>query len=335
MRHQVVPHIREVTVLDSIMARVHGENKMGKYIVKRILTGIISMFILITVTFFLTRSMPGSPFQTGNVSADIQAAMEEEYGLNQPLLRQYGTYLGNLMKGDLGISFKKQGVRVTEVIGRAWPVTAALGFLAVLTAAVVGTLLGIWMAQTKSRLIKGGLFLGNVLGSAVPNFAAALLLLLIFGVKLGWFPVSGIFTPVHYVLPVISLAVYPTAVVARIMSQRFREEAGKEYVIMAKARGLKWRKIVWTHVMRHAYLPVLNYLGPAAAFLMTGSFVVETIYTIPGLGREFVEAISNRDYTMIMGLTIFMGTVVILVNLTVDLLCGLMNPRIRKSYEEA
>lgn len=308
---------------------------MGRYMLKRILIGILSLFVLVTVTFFLTRLMPGSPFQSGNVSPDIQKVMEEEYGLDEPLIRQYGGYLGNLLRGDLGISIKKQGVRVSDVIGRAWHVTTALGALAVLTALIAGTLLGIWQAQTKHRWVKSGLFVGNVLGSAAPNFAVALLLLLLFGVKLKWFPVSGLMTPAHYVLPVLSLALYPTAVTARLMSQKFQEESKKEYVLMAKARGLRWRKIVWTHVMRHACLPVLNYMGPTAAFLLTGSFVVETIFTIPGLGREFVSAISNRDYTMIMGLTIFMGAVVILINLAVDLICGLMNPRIRKSYEEA
>ncbi|XCP84401.1 ABC transporter permease [Roseburia hominis] len=308
---------------------------MGRYIVKRIGLGILSLFVLVTVTFFLTRLMPGSPFQSGNVSPDIQKAIEEEYGLDEPVLKQFAGYLRNLLGGDLGISYKKQGVRVSEVIGRAWPVTASLGVAAVCTAMVLGTLLGIWQAQTKNRWIKRGLFVGNVLGSAVPNFAVALLLLFLFGVKLKWFPVSGLMTWAHYVLPVLSLSVYPAAVTARLMSQKFQEECRKEYVIMAKARGLRWRKIVWTHVMRHAYLPVLNYMGPTAAFLLTGSFVVETIFTIPGLGREFVSSISNRDYTMIMGLTIFMGAVVILIQLVVDLICGLMNPRIRKSYEEA
>lgn len=307
---------------------------MEKYCIKRILIGIISLFVLVTVTFFLTRSMPGSPFQDGAVSPNILEAMEEEYGLNEPILKQYAVYLGNLLRGDLGISFKKQGVRVTEVIARAVPATAAVGGLAVLVSAAAGTFLGVWQAESRSRLVKSGIFAGTILGSAVPNFAAALILLLLFGVKLGWFPVAGLLTPAHYVLPVIALALYPTSVVARMMNQKFCEECRKEYVIMAKAKGLKWKKVVFSHVMRHALIPVLNYLGPAAAFLLTGSFVVETVFTIPGLGREFVNSIANRDYTMIMGLTVFMGTVVIVINLVTDLVCGLLDARIRRSYEQ-
>ena len=307
---------------------------MAKYCFKRILIGIISLFVLVTVTFFLTRLMPGTPFQDGAVSPDILSAMEEEYGLNDPILKQYGTYIGNLLRGDFGISYKKQGVRVTEVIARAVPATAAVGGLAVLTAAVAGTLLGVWQAQSRNNLVKSSIFAGTILGSAVPNFAAALILLLVFGVKLKWFPVAGLQTPAHYVLPVIALALYPTSVVARMMNQKFSEESRKEYVIMAKAKGLKWRKVVFSHIMRHAWIPVLNYLGPAAAFLLTGSFVVETVFTIPGLGREFVNSIANRDYTMIMGLTVFMGTVVIVINLATDLVCAMLDARTRKSYEQ-
>lgn len=305
---------------------------MVRYTCKRILIGLLSLFMLVTVAFFLTRMMPGSPFQSGNVSRSVQKSMEEEYGLDAPVGKQYRTYLLHLLHGDLGLSYKKPGVSVTEVILRAWPATAALGALAILVAVVLGTMLGIWQAATKKRAVKGGIFLGTILGTGIPNFVIALLLMLVFGVKLRLLPIAGLMGPRNYILPVISLAIYPTAVIARLMQNTFREEMGRDYVVLAKAKGLRWHRTAMTHILKNAWVPVLNYIGPAAAFLMTGSFVVESIFTIPGLGREFVNSIDNRDYTLILGLTIFMGVAVIGINLLTDLLCAWLDPRVRRSY---
>ena len=257
--------------------------------------------------------------------------MEKEYGLDEPAAVQYKNYLTGLLRGDMGISYKKQGVRVSDVIARAWPYTVKVGGLAILTALVLGTALGICQACSRKTLVREGIFIGTVLGGAIPNFAAAVLLLLIFGVKLGWFPVSGLLSRAHYVLPVLSLALYPTTVVARMMNQSIREESAKEYVVMAKARGISQKKILYCHILRHAWTSILGYLGPAAAYLITGSFVTETVFNIPGLGREFVNAVSGRDYTMIMGLTIFMGMVVIIVNLAMDILRMILEPSVRRS----
>nr|WP_246597393.1 ABC transporter permease [Faecalicatena faecalis] len=236
------------------------------------------------------------------------------------------------MHGDLGISFKKPGVRVSEVITRAWPATAALGALAIVLAAVVGTLLGIWQASTKKRLVKGGIFFSTMLGTGIPNFVIALLLMLFFGVKLKLLPIAGLTGAENYILPVVSLAVYPAAVITRLMRNTFQEEMNRDYVVLAKAKGLSWRRTAVTHILKNAWIPVLNYIGPAAAFLMTGSFVVESVFTIPGLGREFVNSIENRDYTLILGLTIFMGVTVIGINLLTDLLCAWLDPRVRRAY---
>ena len=304
---------------------------MLTYTGKRILTGILSLFILVTVSFFLTRMMPGSPFQSGNVSEEVMQSIEKEYGLDKPVFAQYTTYVGNLVTGDLGVSFKKPGVTVVEVIGRAWPITASIGGLAILVAAVFGTLLGIWQASSDRSAVKGSIFIGTILGTGIPNFVVALLLMLVFGVKLKLLPISGLTSAANYILPVLSLAVYPMSVVARLMQNTFQEEMKKEYVRMAKAKGLKFGQIVVGHILKNAWIPVLNYLGPAAAFLLTGSFVVESIFTIPGLGREFVNSIGNRDYTLILGLTVFMGTMVIGINLLTDLLCAWLDPRIRRS----
>ena len=171
-----------------------------------------------------------------------------------------------------------------------------------------------------------------MLAAGIPNFAVAILLLLVFSVKLGWFPAAGLLTPAHYVLPVISLALYPAAVISRLTGNTLSAELGKQYVLFARAKGLGRGRIIFTHALKNAWIPVLNYVGPASAFLLTGSFVVESIFTIPGLGREFVSSITNRDYTLILGLTVFMGMVVILVNLVTDLVCAWMDPRMRRSY---
>lgn len=307
---------------------------MIRYTGKRFLISLLSVWMLITVAFFLTRQMPGSPFQTGNVSGEVLEQMEQEYGLDQPVSVQYVTYMRNLLHGDLGISYMNPGESVTEVIARALPATLSLGILAVIVSLVAGTLLGMLQAFSQKRWVRTTILFGTIFGAGIPNFVIALLLALVFGVQWKLLPVVGLDSWTSYLLPVLSLAVYPTAVVTRLMCHACRQELQNEYVVLAKVKGLSMRRIAWTHVWKNAWIPVLNYAGPAAAFLLTGSFVVESIFTIPGLGREFVNSIANRDYTLIMGLTIFMGVVVIGVNLAVDLLCAWMDPRIRKSYSK-
>lgn len=302
------------------------------YTLKRLATGLVSLFVLATVTFFLVRLIPGSPFQNGGVSDQVVEAVEEEYGLKEPLFDQYLTYMGNLVHGDLGVSYQEPDTAVAEIIGRTWPVTVSLGLAALLAAVVLGTGLGILRAVSKSRIVREGILAGGMLAAGIPNFAVAILLLLVFSVKLGWFPAAGLLTPAHYVLPVISLALYPAAVISRLTGNTLSAELGKQYVLFARAKGLGRGRIIFTHALKNAWIPVLNYVGPASAFLLTGSFVVESIFTIPGLGREFVSSITNRDYTLILGLTVFMGMVVILVNLVTDLVCAWMDPRMRRSY---
>ena len=305
---------------------------MIRYTGKRFLISLLSVWMLITVAFFLTRQMPGSPFQTGNVSGEVLEQMEQEYGFAQPVSAQYVTYMRNLLHGNLGISYMNPGESITEVIARALPATLSLGILAVIVSLVAGTLLGMLQAFSQKRWVRTTILFGTIFGAGIPNFVIALLLALVFGVQWKLLPVVGLDSWTSYLLPVLSLAAYPTAVVTRLMCHACRQELQKEYVVLAKVKGLSMRRIAWTHVWKNAWIPVLNYAGPAAAFLLTGSFVVESIFTIPGLGREFVNSIANRDYTLIMGLTIFMGVVVIGVNLAVDLLCAWMDPRIRKSY---
>lgn len=307
---------------------------MLRYTGKRIATGIVSLFVLATVTFFLIHFMPGSPFQSGAVSWQVVDTLEKEYGLGEPLLTQYLSYMGGLLRGDFGVSYTEPGTTAAEIIGRAWPLTASLGLTALLTAVTVGTAFGILRAVTKRRAVKSLISAGEMLAAGIPGFAAAFLLLFVFSMKLKLLPVSGLMTPAHYILPTAALALYPGAVICRLTGNSLETELRKEYMAFARMKGLKMSRAVFTHALKNAYLPVLRYLGPAAAYLLTGSFAAESIFNIPGLGREFVNSITNRDYTLIMGLTIFMGTVVILANICTDLLCAWLDPRTRRQLSE-
>ena len=307
---------------------------MARYTCRRILTGILSLFVLITVTFFLVRIIPGSPFQRGGVSESVVEAIEQEYGLNEPLFAQYISYIGGVLHGDLGISYQDPAVRVTEVIARAWPVTASVGAAALIVSLILGTGLGILSAVSGRRSVKQVISAGGMIAAGIPGFAAAILLMLVFSVKLKLLPASGLLSPVHYILPVAALSLYPAAMVSRLVSSTLETELTKDYVLFARAKGLGRRQVIFTHALKNAYLPVINYIGPASASLLTGSFVVESTFTIPGLGREFVGSITNRDYTLILGLTVFMGAVVIFVNLITDLLCAWLDPKTRRAYRE-
>lgn len=307
---------------------------MLRYTGKRILTGVLSLFVLVTVTFFLVRAIPGSPFQRGGVSEEVVETIEQEYGLNEPVFSQYLSYMENVLHGDLGISYEDPATKVTDIIARAWPVTASVGLTALLVSVLLGTVLGIIKAVSGNRYVREILSALSMLAAGIPSFAAAILLLLLFSVKLKWLPASGLQTSVHYILPVAALSLYPAAMISRLVGNTLDAEFRKDYVLFARAKGLGRRQIIFRHALRNAYIPVLNYIGPASASLLTGSFVIESIFTIPGLGREFVGSITNRDYTLILGLTVFMGTVVIVVNLLTDLLCAWLDPQTRRAYRK-
>ena len=302
---------------------------MLKYVVRRIGIGLITLLALIVVTFLLVRLMPGNPFDIANLTPSNQEEMMRHYGLDKPLGEQLVLYIRNLLHGDFGISFKKSGTTVSELIRQEAPATMRVGGLAFLVALVVGTAAGILMAVTGRNFVRGAILTASTLGISVPNYVLALMLMLIFGVHLKWFSVLGLGTPAHYVLPVTTLAVYPIAQISRLVKSSYAEAMQQDYVVMAQAKGIRPGRIALVHVLRNAMLPVITASGPMIAFLLTGSFVVETIFTIPGIGREFVMAVSNRDYTVVMGLTIFIGALIILCNLAADVLCALVDPRIK------
>ena len=302
---------------------------MLKYIVKRLAMGIVTMFFLITITFWLTRLMPGSPFSTDNISPSVLAALEANYGLDKPIDQQFVVYLQSLLQGNLGVSYTRTGVTVNDLIAQGFPVTLKLGLISFAIALVIGTVIGIWMSTTKSSAVKGWLITGSTLFISIPGFVLAIVLLMVFGQGLKVLPVLFDGSFLSYIMPVLALAVYPIAQISRLVHASYTEAMNQDYVVMARAKGLGKRRIQFLHILKNAMLPLITVCGPMVAFQITGSFVVESIFTIPGIGEEFVNSVNSRDYTVIMGLTIFLGGVIIIANLISDLACALVDPRIK------
>ncbi|BBF44865.1 oligopeptide transport system permease protein OppB [Lachnospiraceae bacterium KM106-2] len=304
---------------------------MGRYLLKRLLIGVLTLWVLITITFFMTKAMPGSPLSSKNVTGSTLKIMEKEYGLDKPVLQQYGIYLLNVLKGDLGTSYKKPGTKVSTIIADTFEPTLKLGMVGLAITLVVGIGTGICMARVKSERLKGIWLGGLTFGVSIPNFLVALLLMLIFGVELQWFPILGLDSPANYVLPAIAMALYPISAVSKLTATNYQEVMKQDYITMARAKGISNWTIVFRHVLKNALIPVITYMGPMVALLITGSVVIEDIYTIPGIGREFIQSISNHDYTLVLGITIFIGAIIIICNILADIICSIVDPRIRES----
>ena len=304
---------------------------MIKYILRRLGLGLLTLFILIVITFTLTKVMPGSPLQSKNISGDVLAKMEAQYGLDKPVVTQLFIYIKNMLHGDLGTSYKKTGTSVTSIIKQSMIPTMKLGLVTTVLVLVVGIFAGIMMAKSKSPVAKGAWLTGLTLGVSIPNFLVALLLMILFGVIFKALPIIGLSTPLHYILPALAQGLWPISAVARLTQSSYEEVIRQDYITMAKAKGISKSTILFRHVLKNAMLPVITYIGPMVAFLLTGSVTIEKIFTIPGLGREFTNAIMNHDYTVVMGITIFMGALIIMCNLIADLLCAVIDPRTRKS----
>ncbi|HIZ20092.1 MAG TPA: ABC transporter permease [Firmicutes bacterium] len=302
---------------------------MIKYIVKRLAMGVVTMFFLITITFVLTRLMPGSPFATDNISPSVLATLEANYGLDKPIDQQFLIYLQSLLQGNLGVSYTRTGVTVNQLIAEGFPVTLRLGLISFAIALVVGSAIGIWMSTTKSSAVKGWLITGSTLFISIPGFVLAIVLLMVFGQWLKVMPVLFDGGFLSYIMPVLALAVYPIAQISRLVHASYTEAMNQDYVVMARAKGLGKRRIQILHVLKNALLPLITVCGPMIAFQITGSFVVESIFTIPGIGEEFVNSVNSRDYTVIMGLTIFLGGIIIIANLISDVACALVDPRVK------
>ena len=302
---------------------------MGKYIIKRVAMGVLSIFVVATLTFFLMNLVPGGPFVAEkSISKEAQAALEAKYGLDKPLLERYATYMTDFVKGDMGLSLRQRGRTVSDIIFSKFPVSARLAGFAVAVAVLVGIPLGCLSAYNRGKLGDNIIIVFATCGIAIPSFISSVILLYTFGSKLNILPTVGLNTMSSYIRPVTALAIYPTAYITRLMRSSLLDVMGQDYIRTAKAKGLSNFKILFKHALRNAVLPVVTYVGPMLASLMTGSFVVEKIFTIPGLGRDFVSAINQRDYTLIMGTTIVLATLIITANVIVDILYKIIDPRI-------
>ena len=291
--------------------------------------GALSIFVVATLTFFLMNLVPGGPFVAEkSISKEAQAALEAKYGLDKPLLERYATYMTDFVKGDMGLSLRQRGRTVSDIIFSKFPVSARLAGFAVAVAVLVGIPLGCLSAYNRGKFGDNIIIVFATCGIAIPSFISSVVLLYTFGSKLNILPTVGLNTMSSYIMPVTALAIYPTAYITRLMRSSLLDVMGQDYIRTAKAKGLSNFKILFKHALRNAVLPVVTYVGPMLASLMTGSFVVEKIFTVPGLGRDFVSAINQRDYTLIMGTTIVLATLIITANVIVDILYKIIDPRI-------
>ncbi|MGX7092697.1 ABC transporter permease [Hutsoniella sourekii] len=303
---------------------------MAKYIAKRILYALIALLVIVTVTFFLMRIAPGSPFATeqNNISPAIQEQLSATYGLNDPWYVQYFNYVKNVFTFDFGESMKYRGRTVNAMIAESFPVSVQLGLQALLISLGLGVLLGVIAAMNHNK--SGDYFATtvSVLGISVPSFVLAGLSQYFFGLKLGWFPISGWQSLLHTVLPTLALGMVHVGSIAKMTRSGLLEQNTSEYVKLARAKGLRRWQVVYKHSLRNALLPVVTYLGPLVAGVLTGSFVIEKIFAIPGLGRHFVTSINNRDYTVIMGITVFYSIILLGMVILADVINALLDPRI-------
>ncbi len=301
---------------------------MGRYIVKRILLAILTIFIICAITFFLMHAIPGGPFNKEKAlsEATIQA-LNARYNLDKPLVTQFFMYLGNLIKGDFGVSLKN-GREISAIIGESFPISAKLGLLAMLVALIGGTVFGSIAALTRNKLPDRIIIFFTTLFTAAPSFVLATLLLLVFSIELKWVPVWSANSQ-SYILPVIALSAYPMAYITRLAKTSMLDALGQDYIRTAKAKGVSRNKVIFKHALRNSLIPVITYAGPQIAYIITGSMVVETVFTIGGLGSKFVSAINNRDYTLIMATTIFLAALMVVAMLVCDLLYKAVDPRIQ------
>jgi oligopeptide transport system permease protein len=302
------------------------------FIVKRVFAGLLTLWVLVTMTFFLTRAIPGGPFSPAEerkTPPEVIQAIQKKYGLDRPVAVQYLHYMDNLLHGDLGVSFEQLDVSVNDMVTRGFPVSARVGLVAVLAALLAGIPLGIVSAVRRGRWPDSLAMAFATIGISIPSFVLTVLMLYLFAVVLKLLPTHGLATWKHYLLPVTGLAVAPVAYIARLMRSSMLEVMRQDYIRTARAKGLGELGVIVHHALRNAIIPVVTYLGPLIAALITGSFVIERIFSIPGIGRNYVSSIGDRDYAVILGMTIFFGALVVLLNLVVDILYAVIDPRVR------
>jgi oligopeptide transport system permease protein len=306
---------------------------VAAYVTRRILTGIPTLLVIVTVAFFMMRIAPGGPFDRERaLPPEIEKNVLAAYDLDQPLVVQYGDYLLGVLHGDFGPSFKYRDFTVAELLWTGFPASLKVGGLAIALAVLLGITLGTLAALRQNSGVDYAVMATAMTGITIPNFVMAPLLTLIFGVWLGWLPVAGWSggAPQNLILPVIALALPQIAYIARLTRGSMIEVLHTNYVRTARAKGLRERIVVVRHALKGALLPVVSYLGPATAQVVTGSVVIETIFGIPGIGRYFIQGALNRDYTLVMGTVIVYAVLIILLNLIVDLLYGVLDPKVKQ-----
>ena len=305
---------------------------MLRYALTRFAGAIPTLLILITIAFFMIRAAPGGPFDSEKaLPPEIEANLRAAYHLDEPLVQQYGRYLWNLARGDFGPSFQYKDYSVTELIAAGFPVSLRLGGSAMILALLVGVAAGTMAALRQNSRTDHAVMAVSMTGISIPNFVMAPLLILFFAVYLGWLPAGGIGdgSLKHMILPVISLALPQIAYISRLTRGSMIEVLRSNFVRTARAQGLPERTVILRHALKPALLPVVSYLGPATAAVITGSVVIEQIFGVPGLGRYFVQGALNRDYTLVMGVVVFYGALIILFNLLVDLVYAWLDPKVK------
>ncbi|WP_110112293.1 ABC transporter permease [Bacillus sp. CGMCC 1.16541] len=308
---------------------------MGTYLLKRLLAMIITLWLIITLTFFLMHSIPGSPFnEERNTSEMVQKNLEAHYHLDEPLMIQYFIYLKSLVSLDFGPSITQPSQTVNDLLGRGFPISFELGMITLVIAVVSGITLGVLAALRHNGIIDYAAMTFAVLGISIPNFVMATLLIQQVAVNWGILPVATWTSWRHMILPTLALATGPMAIIARLTRSSMLEVLTQDYIRTARAKGLTPFKIVFKHALRNALLPVVTVLGTLAAGILTGTFVIEQIFAIPGMGKYFVESINQRDYPVIMGTTVFYSAFLILMLFLVDLAYGILDPRIKLHKKE-
>ena len=299
------------------------------YILKRVLLAILTIWIVITITFFVMHAVPGGPFMSEKaITKEAQAALEAKYGLDKPLGEQYVTYLKDVVtRFDFGPSLKQRGRQVNDIIYDGLRTSAKLGVIAAALAAVLGIVLGAVAALRRNTVLDKFIMVLTTAFISMPSFIMGSFLLLFLSVKLGWFPANGS-TAAGLVLPVVTLSLSPMANITRLTRSSMLDVLGQDYIRTARAKGVSGQKIIFGHALKNSLIPVLTYVGPMLAFIVTGSMVVEQIFAVPGIGRQFVSSIINRDYTMIMGTTIVLASLIVIMNLVTDILYKVVDPRI-------
>lgn len=301
---------------------------MLRYVIKRVILALITILIVCAITFFVMNVIPGGPFDGEKaISPEVRAALEKRFNLDRPVPEQFVIYMGNLLHGDMGIS-TKTGRDIATIIGESFPISARLGIMAVLTALILGLVFGSLAALTRNRLPDRLIIFFSTLFTSLPSFVFATLLLLVFCVRLKWIPVWSV-DHRNYVLPVIALAAYPMAYITRLTKTSMLDVLGQDYVRTARAKGVARWRVIFIHTLRNALIPVITYVGPMTASILTGSLVVEKIFSIGGLGSKFVDCITNRDYPQIMGTTIFLAVLMVTVNLITDIVYKIVDPRVK------